>query len=511
MKGARRAYRLLLRAYPPTFRERYGADMEDAFAYLLETKGRRLVGLWMGTLWDVVRGGLSERRRARRRNANAMRKGGAGSMETWLQDLRYGARTLVKNPGFTLVAVTTIALGIGANSAIFSVVDSVLLEDLPYDEPAELVTLWAELQTRDVEFFPYSPPELRDLREQTSALEALGGVVSFRQPLTGEGDPVQISTAGVTTNFFEVLGVAPQIGRAFTPEDGAFANAGVPGAAPPNLPNSVILSHGLWQRQFGGDPGVLGRTVEVGGVSSEIVGVMPPDFELWLPPQAHVDPRPDLWGAMRLDFDNAPRNNVFITVLGRLRDGASVSQAQAELDAVTARFSEQFDIYNTLGYRQRIVPLMVDVTRDVRPVILALLGAVVFVLLIACANVANLLIVRASARERELAVRAAMGGNRVRLIRQLITESLLIGTLGGLVGLVIAQLGIEALQAFGPATLPRLATISLDATVLLYTVLAATGAALVFGVLPAVQASRVDLSSVLGERGRGGGGVGSKR
>ncbi|NNF27903.1 MAG: ABC transporter permease [Gemmatimonadetes bacterium] len=510
MSWARRFYRILLRAYPPAFRERYGEDMEEAFAYLLEARGSWRPDLWMGTLWDVTTGGLGERRRAGRQFGMGIGKGGV-QMEGWLQDLKYGARTLWKNPGFTAIAVATLALGIGANSAIFSVVDSVLLEDLPYEEPDELVTVWAELQTRSVEFFPYSPPELRDLREQTSALEDLAGVVTFRQPLTGEGDPVQVSTAGVTTNFFDLLGVAPQIGRSFTGEDGVAAAGAAPGAAPPNVPNSIILSHGLWQRRFGSDPGVLGRTVEVGGVSSEIVGVLPPDFQVWLPPEANVDPSPDLWGAMRLDFDNSPRNNVFISVMGRLRDGATVQQAQAELDAVTARFGEQFDIYNTLGYRQRAVPLMADVTRAVRPVILALLGAVIFVLLIACANVANLLIVRASARERELAVRAAMGGDRARLIRQLITESLLIGGLGGLAGLVVAQLGIEALQAFGPATLPRLGGVSLDGTVLLFTVLAATGAALVFGVVPALQGSRVDLSSVLGERGRGGARAGVKR
>ena len=472
-----------------------------------------VVGLWthwMRAAFDALKNGVGERlmnTRERRRLAGtpmARRTDErGGGMDSLIKDLRYAARTLLKNPGFTIVATVTIALGIGANTAIFSVVRAVLLQPLPYDEPQELVLLWGEMRQRGVTHFPMSPPDFAAYRE-ADALEDLAAVFTFQVSLTGDGDPVQVDAGSVTTNFFSLLGVDPLLGRSFVAEDGIPQPAGVGAGQPGAQPGMVLLSHALWQQRFGSDPGVIGRAIQIGGGPSEIVGVMPADFELLLPPTAALTLDADLWIAARIDFVNAPENNVFLRPVGRLRDGATREQLQPQLDQIAAELAANNQVKATAGYAVRVEALREDLTRHVRPVLLSLFGAVVFVLLIACANVSNLLLVRASGRDRELAVRAALGGSRSRLIRQMLIESALLAFAGAALGVVLASGGIGLLLGLQPDDLPRIGDVRIDGLVLLFTVVAAVGASAVFGVLPALQGSRFDLADVLKERGGSG-------
>lgn len=473
-----------------------------------------------GGLLDPVRNGLAQRieeRRERSReagtplgSARARDNRRGGGMDSLVKDTKYAVRTLLKNPGFAVVAIVTIALGIGANTAIFSVVQTVLLDPLPYEEPEELVILWGEMRTRGVTHFPTSPPDFQDFRDQADLLEDLGGVFSFNISITGDGEPVQVSAGSVTTNFFDMLGVEPMLGRSFVDEDGIPNDPNVGPAGPGALPGMVILSHALWQQRYGGDREVIGTTIQLGGVAAEIVGVMPLGFELLMPATASLAPEIDLWMAARLDFANAPRNNVFLRPVGRLRDGASPQQLQAQIDRIAASLAADDQVKTTAGYAVRVEEMKADITAEVRPVLLALFGAVVFVLLIACANVSNLLLVRASGRDRELAVRAALGGSRGRLMRQMLIESGLLAFAGAVVGLALATGGIQLLLALQPGDLPRVDSVGIDLTVLGFTFVAAVVAALIFGVLPALQASRVELVDALKERGQAGGSAGRR-
>jgi predicted permease len=511
-------YRVMLRLYPPAFRERHEDEM---LRLLLEqerdarTRGRMplLAHRW-GAVWDAVRNGLGARRderRERRRLAGTPMAGAGGGderrgggMDSLVRDIRYAARTLLKKPGFTMVAVVTIGLGIGANTAIFSVVRAVLLQPLPYDEPQELVLLWGEMRNRGVTHFPMSPPDFAAYREGAEALEDLAAVFTFNASLTGDGDPVQINAASVTPNFFDVMGLQPALGRGFVEEDGAPQPANVQPGQAGGLPGIVVLSNALWQQRYGGDPGVVGRTMEIGGAPSEIVGVMPPGFELLMPPTAALQPDADLWLAARIDYVNAPENNVFLRPVGRLRDGATPEQLQPQIDRIAAELASNNQVKATAGYAVRVEALHEDLTAHVRPVLLALFGAVVFVLLIACANVSNLLLVHGSGRDRELAVRAAMGGSRARLIRQMLIESGLLAMAGAGVGIILASGGIGLLLSLQPDDLPRIETVGVDGVVLLFTLGSAALAAVVFGTLPALQGSRFDLADALKERGNAG-------
>lgn len=425
-------------------------------------------------------------------------------MDSWIKDVKYAARTLLKNPGFAIVAIVTIGLGIGANTAIFSVVRTVLLQPLPYDEPDELVLLWGEMRNRGVTHFPMSPPDFQSYREGAEALDDLAAVFTFNASLTGDGDPVQVTAASVTPNFFDLMGLSPALGRGFIEEDGFPQPANLQPGQAGALPGIVILSNSLWQQRYGGDPGVIGQTIQIGGGPSEIVGVMPPGFELLMPPTAGLQTDADVWISARIDYENAPENNVFLRPVGRLRDGATPEQLQSQIDRIAAELASNNQIKATAGYAIRVESLHEDLTAHVRPVLLSLFGAVVFVLLIACANVSNLLLVRASGRDRELAVRAAMGGSRQRLIRQMLIESGMLAAAGAVVGIVLASVGIELLLAFQPGDLPRIDGVGLDGPVLAFTLASAGLAALVFGTLPALQGSRFDLADALKERGTAG-------
>jgi len=510
-------YRVLMWSYPRTFRERHGDEMVRLFMEQVrdaEKNGGRL-GLaahWVRAFADAVKNAVGERLeqgKERRRTAgtpmgnarHGYEKGGGGGMDSLIKDVRYAVRTLRKNPGFTLVAVVTIALGIGANTAIFSVVRAVLLEPLPYDEPEELVLLWGELRNRNVTHFPSSPPMVLAYREGADALEELGAVGTFSTSLTGDGDPIQVTTGNVTTNFFTMLGIEPVLGRNFVEEDGTPNPQGVFPGQPGALQGTAILSHALWQQRYAESRDVIGSMIEIGGGPAEIVGVMPAGFELLLPTTSSVSGDVDIWLSARVDFVNSPIANVFFLPVGRLRDGATPEQLQSQIDRIASQLSSENDIFATADFHARVEQLEKEVTAHVRPVLLALFGAVVFVLLIACANVSNLLLVRASGRDRELAVRAALGGSRGRLVRQMLIESGVLAFVGALLGTVLAAGGIDVLLALQPGDLPRIEGVRLDGTVLLFTVASAVGAAILFGLVPALQGSRFQLADSLKDRG----------
>jgi putative ABC transport system permease protein len=432
-------------------------------------------------------------------------------MESVIKDVLFAFRSLKRQPAFAVTAVLTIALGIGATSAIFSVVNAVLLRPLPYTDAARLGTVWSDLRQRNVVDFPLPPGDFFDLRKDTTLFDGFAAITSFRPTIGGDerGDAEQVNGGAVTTNFFRMLGQPIQIGRDFIDEDGTppppqgpptDAVQAVP--PPPPVPLMAIISHELWQRRYGGDASIVGKSIEFGNARAEIVGVLTPGFEVLFPPGTNVDPRPQILVANRVNFEAGSRNNVSLRVVARLKPGVSFQQAQQELDRLSADLRSRFPIKQTSNMNLRIEPMHEDLVADVRPQLVALMGAVVFVLLIACANVANLLLVRASARERELAVRAAIGGNRWRIIRQLIAESVVLAAVGGAAGLLLAQFGIDALIQLSPEGLPRATAVSLDGTVLVFTALASFAAALIFGVMPAWKASRPDVMDVLRSTGR---------
>ena len=427
-------------------------------------------------------------------------------MDSLLKDVGYAVRTLRCNLGFTVTATATIALGIGACTAIFSIVNGVLLRPLPYSDPNRLVLMWTELRARGVMDFPFPMPDVKDLRAEAKSFDGVAGLFPpGRVAIGGDGtEPEQVRAVFATPNLLSLLGARMFLGRHFTEEDGKPnpPNPPVaPGAAPPpqapQLPAMVILTYPFWQRKFGGDAGVVGRTIDFGNGKAEIVGVLAPGFELLFPPRTGIDPNADLWTAARLNFDTAARNTGALRVVARLKQGVPLEQARAEAEAIATTMRERYPVKKTADVHWRVMPMQEDLVSDVRTSILALFGAVTFVLLIACANVANLLVVRASARQRELVIRAAIGGSRWRLVRQMLTESLVLAIMGGALGLMLAQSGIDLLIAIGPAKLPRISSIELDPTVLAFTVAATLVTALVCGLVPALRASRPNLMDVL--------------
>ena len=432
-----------------------------------------------------------------------------------LNDISYAFRTLRKSPIFTITVVVTIALAIGASTAIFSVTNGVLLRQLPYKDPERLVLARGDLQKRNVKDFPLSNADFLDLRNGAkNNFEDFAAVSTFRFTLPGlDGTPERIRAAAVSINFFQMMGGSIIAGRNFEDSDGMpqpqppAGNAAAPGnnAGPPPLPNIVILSHEYFQTRFGGDQSVIGKPLPVANANAPaalIVGVLAPGFELLFPPQANVEQFPSLWIAARIPYDVANRNNVQWRAIGRLKPGVSMAQAQAEVDTIVQKIRAENTIANTAGQHFQLVPMKQHLVDEVRPAILALMGAVIFLLLIACANVANLMLVRAASRERELAVRAALGAGWWKLVRQTFAEALLIAAFGTALGIGLAYLGIYQLLVIAPENLPRLNAVRIDLQVLGFSILAGLLSAVIFGVIPALRTAKPNLMDILRASGR---------
>jgi predicted permease len=420
------------------------------------------------------------------------------------QNLGIAIRVLAKNPLFTLTAIATIALGIGASTAIFGVTEGVLLQPIPYKDPGRLVIAGAELRNRHVRDLQFSNAEYIDLREGTKQLfDDMAGVFTFRQVLPLEdGTSEQIRMAVATTNFFRLTGAKIAIGRDFNDQDGipqpAAQPAAQPGAQQPANPLSVsaILSYEYFKRRYGGNTAILGKPIFT-GARAVIVGVLAPGFRLYFPPDANEEAAPDIWVANRLAYDAANRLNFSIRPIGRLKPGVSLQQVQAAADQVAAQTRKDYVIEGTAGYYIDFEPLQRHMVAQVRPAILAMMASAVFLLLIACANVGNLLLIRASLRERELSVRAALGGSRWRLILPVLTEAALLALTGTLVGVFLAEVGIYGLRAFAPTDLPRFENIQMNGFVLGFTALACLAATALFGMIPAWRASRPGIANLL--------------
>jgi putative ABC transport system permease protein len=420
-----------------------------------------------------------------------------------LKDVAIAARILLKRPGYTLTAVLTIALGVGASTTIFSVTNAVLLRPLPYRDPGKLVIAGMDLRKRDVHDLPFSNADYIDLRDGTkSYFSDMAGVFTGRTAVAQEdGTPEEISIAITTTNFFDVMGGKILFGRDFNAQDGipqAQPPANNAANAPPPLPGTAILSYEYFRRRYGANTSVIGHNITIPGLPGPVIaGVLAPGFRLYFPPDANVEPAPDIYIANRLAYDSAQRMNFSILPIGRLKDGASLQSVQGAADGIAAQARQTFPIDQTAGFYIHLAPMQQHLVAAVRPAILTLSISVIFLLLIACANVGNLLLVRASLRQQEFSVRAAMGANRSRLISPILIEAVLLALMGTVAGLGLAWGGILALRALAPANLPRLEDVRIDGAVLAYSALAGLASAAIFGIVPALQASRPGLMNVL--------------
>ena len=420
-------------------------------------------------------------------------------MQTLFQDIRHGARILRKRPGFTLIAVVTLALGIGANAAIFSVANAVLFDPLPYERPEDLVLIWSAFQKMGASRAPASAIEMREIKERSQLLQDVGGIWVGSGTLTGDDQPEQIKLASVTHNFFDVLGAQPMLGRTFVPEDEVVQ----PG-------NATILSYGLWQRRFGGDPGVIGRQIRVGIGATTVVGVMAQDFQVVFTPDAHVPLDTQAWTTFSSTIYQAPPDLYYMRVVGRLKTGVRLAQAQREADSISKQLQGEFTAFASENLSLQLVSMRDDAVRKLRPTLIALVIGAGLVLLIACVNIANLLLSQANARQQEFGVRSALGASPSRLIRQLLSESLLLCFIGGLAGLLVGMNGVRLLLEMRPDSLARIGSVELNWPVLGFVMGISLLSALLFGLAPALETRRVNLIDTLKDGSRGVIGRGSQ-
>ncbi|HKN82019.1 MAG TPA: ABC transporter permease, partial [Pyrinomonadaceae bacterium] len=415
---------------------------------------------------------------------------GGGLFETLMQDIRYGARMLAKHKGFTSIAVITLALGIGANTAIFSVVNELLLRPLPFRNADRIVMLW-EVSPEGRHQNTTSRANFRAWRDQSTSYQYIAAFTDQRFNLTGNGEPEEIPVQFATADIFKVFGVEPLIGRTFLHDD-----------AEPSKPAVAVLSYTLWQRRFGGQPNVIGQTIRLNEFKFSIIGVMPPNFQFHIQHRSGAGRPAEVWSILPMPVGPGANDiGRFLSVVARLKDGVTVDHAATELRTIESRLSDAVPQYNK-NYSAEVLPLREQFFGSVRRPLWLMLGAVGFVLLIACANVANLLLSLATSREKEIAVRAALGASRSRIVRQLLTESLLLALLGSVLGLAFAWLGIKALIATSPRDLVSLQGVGLNFTVLLWTLAISLLTGIIFGLAPALHISRLNLNNSLKEGGK---------
>jgi putative ABC transport system permease protein len=416
---------------------------------------------------------------------------GLPALETWLRDFRFGLRMLRRDSGFTAVAMLTLGLGIGAATCIFSVVNGVLLRPLPFRDPGRLVAVWENNARENDPHYPLAPANYFDLTRESRSFEKIDNYFSFSAEYILSNDQLADRVRGsvISPGLFQVFGVNAAVGRTFLDEEGQPARSGV-----------VLLSDGFWRRHFGGNADVLGQTLTIDGRARSVVGVLPPQFQF---PSKETE----VWIPLTFAGTYFPQNQIttrsihFLGAIGRLRPGVRLQQARAELEGIARRLEQAYPESNQ-GIGVTVLPLLDEIVGKVRPALLALMAGVGFVLLIACANVANVTLARSAAREREIAVRAAIGAGRPRIIRQLLTESALIAVLGGAIGLLVAYWGVHLFVTFGPAGIPRLDKVGLNKTVLVFALVVTALTAMVFGLVPARRLSRLDLVSSLQGSGR---------
>ena len=420
-------------------------------------------------------------------------------MNSFWQNIRLGVRMLLKNPAFTAVAVLTLALGIGANTVMFSVIDAALLRPLPYPNAGRLVVPYLSNQHR-ADITP-APADFLDFQRQSSSFAELAGYRLMPFNLSGNGNPERVDGVMVTSNFFPALGVRPLQGRTILPE-----------LDRPGGTSVAVLGYALWQKRFGSDPAIVGRAIEIDGEPRTVVGVMPPGFafpasaELWVSSRFAVPPHP----LRRTDDPSAIRDAHYFDSIARLKPGVPLTQGTSEIDTIAKRLKQQYGDGEE-GDGARLVPLRQDLVGETRPALLILLGAVALVLLIACANVANIVLARGASRQKEMALRVALGASRMRLLGLLLAESILLALSGGLLGILLALWGLAPLRSLVPAAMIGGAPIALDSRVLLFTLAASLGCGVLFGLIPALRLTDAELSATLQEGGRGNAGGGRAR